>query len=226
MRLATKVLGTISIVMFCLVIAVWVVGCNPRHSDDPFEISYTGVDYAPATGGRDWGIHAGTQAGGVYYSYNEIRVRPDGPTVVTSWFSKLAGKREWHIGEVTDRSKQPLHSADEVDAVCSPSQHGLVLAPDWRRLGFRAFRFSSYGGSGVEVLVPCWFLLVLTGFLPVMWLRRRARERRRFQRRLCATCGYDLRGSPDRCPECGSIPVPASKETGLGGRVRDTLGES
>lgn len=48
--------------------------------------------------------------------------------------------------------------------------------------------------------------LLLALPLPARWLARRLRARRVRGDGLCAACGYDLRATPDRCPECGAVP--------------------
>jgi len=84
----------------------------------------------------------------------------------------------------------------------APAIRVQFFAPD----GTIAFCGFVYSGGGM----PFWAAAVVTGLLPGAWLvgqLRRRRLRNRADHGLCAGCGYDLRASPDRCPECGCVPA-------------------
>ena len=56
--------------------------------------------------------------------------------------------------------------------------------------------------SDAEVILPHWSLAIVFGILPAIWTVRRMRARPAAGK--CHRCGYDLRASRDRCPECGT----------------------
>jgi hypothetical protein len=79
----------------------------------------------------------------------------------------------------------------------------LVESTFLTRSGFAC----STNGRFSVLAAPHWMVAVTSAVLPtlgVLRLRRQRTMRNRRSRALCLRCGYDLRATPDRCPECGT----------------------
>jgi hypothetical protein len=91
--------------------------------------------------------------------------------------------------------------------------NGVTRADDWVVARFTSGTQPDWGR---EMKFPFWriqvrwaLVVAALALYPLMMLLRvglaASVRRRRRRRGLCLQCGYDLRGSPGLCPECGVI---------------------
>ncbi len=83
-------------------------------------------------------------------------------------------------------------------------------------VGFNCYRFYDIEIDGKRLerraLILPWYFLTLLPFLSLLLslhhIRRYARQWRRERYGYCKSCGYDLRASISKCPECGTDIPP------------------
>jgi hypothetical protein len=89
--------------------------------------------------------------------------------------------------------------------------HGVLTATPGTWHGFVGFSFggqASQDGAYYRFLrVPLWSMVCVLAILPALAIHKNVRRKVRSTRMRCLACGYDLRSSPNRCPECGRSAV-------------------
>lgn len=101
----------------------------------------------------------------------------------------------------------------------SGSPQAGYFDPSWR--GFIADDFITRHFREHMLTSPHWAAAALFTLLPGLWLWQfcaQRRRKRKYSTAHCGRCGYDLRASKDRCPECGT-PTPSLISTAAHMRI-------
>jgi hypothetical protein len=111
--------------------------------------------------------------------------------------------RELNVRDGVRSGWEVMHPSDPLPSNMRLGFGAAVITPMVSRPGYRrTFHIS-------VLTLPNYAIVILSSILPVLWMVRLWRDRtgRRRGQDNCPACGYDLRATPARCPECGAVPA-------------------
>jgi len=139
----------------------------------------------------EWRVGSGGDALVIGKFHRELAQSPGASDPTFANWLQGFGHRSWRFWCLTVIRRSPLYG---------PGQSPLVAG--------------SVVGYFSGVNISRWRFVLVTAMLPAAWMILRVRawrvEHARLRIGCCPKCGYDLRATPDRCPECGHMPAERS----------------
>jgi hypothetical protein len=123
----------------------------------------------------------------------------------------VSGKLQWVGVAVKPAEKQVISSTGDWGASKIDFEDEMKNPDVHRRWSIWRFAYATLdqvrpSARVTYVQAPFWAVVTLAAVLPGAWVARQVqfgRRRRRAREGCCLGCGYDLRQTPQRCPECG-----------------------